>query len=214
VTLKLAAGVLLSLAAASSSASACTISPGSAVYSPSFQQADPTWQVLFSNNTLTFSGGYAQLTPPKGDWAGAVYKGAFYDKGQACVAILNPPAVTVPLVGLIFGFSGSTSTFYALLIGANGEAVVVHYRNQIRLQAVPVKQIPTVNTAPNATNTLQVTWNGNNGTAYVNDTLFSNFVMPQPFQNTLIGFYGQGDASGTAGATWMYSNLQVTSVPP
>jgi len=187
------------------------------LFSDNFQQVDPAWN-MFSQGTLDISGGYAQVTPPAGDSAYAVYDGGFFDSADACVDIVSPTVAdpTQAVAGLVIGMDPSGS-FYACQIGEDGTAAVARYSSAgDGAWALPVswRPAPAVKTGANALNTLRITWKGNSGTCYINGQLFSAFVIPQAFVNSAIGFSVGGDSPGaTAGATWKFTNLKITNAP-
>jgi hypothetical protein len=210
--LKFATAVVLAVAATTGQAFAC-MGP-TVIYSDNFQQANPAW--AGPPNTLVISGGVAQLTPPQGDWTITGYTGAAIDTGDMCADMVSPtvPDQSQAVGGLVFGLDASSSSidYYSLQIEEDGYVTVARWQNSAWANPLPWKAAPMVKTGPNATNNLRVTWKGTTGTAYINGQSVGTFTM-QPVQNTLIGFFGQGDASPTAGATWKFSNLKVTNAP-
>ena len=216
MVLKLATAFVLAFGLTAGQALACM---GSTVlFSDNFKQVDPAWTSVFNDNSLAISGGFAQVTPPQGDYALLSYGGSFFDSGDACVDITSPASVTDPssaIAGFVFGYqpSGDQLNYYVLQVGEDGSTSVSRMQNGAWLTPVPWKTFAAVKTGGNVTNTLRVTWSGTSGAAYVNGQLFSNFVLPQPFQNSVIGLTASGDASTTAGATWKFTNLKITNAP-
>jgi hypothetical protein len=214
--LKFASALLVVAAVTSVHASACT--GPTILYSDNFQQPNAAWQT-FQGSTLGISGGFLQLTPPKGNSTAALYTGGYLDSADACVDVTTPAALADPnggVTGVVFGYNIQGGDHFAFVMTAGGSIGVLHFFRGQEGQAInaltPFAAAPAIKAGPNATNTLRVTWKGTAGIAYANGQQVATFTIPI-FQNTLFGFYAQGDASKTAAATWQFTNVKVTNVP-
>lgn len=213
MSLKFASAVLVAAAAVVSSPAFACMGP-TVLYTDNFQQPNSNW--AGPPGTLVIGGGYAQVTPPQGDWSIAGYTGSSFDSADMCVDVLSPTTTDQgsAVGGLVFGLNATASAidYYSLQIEEDGYATVALWQNNAWTNPVSWRAAPTVKTGPNATNTLRVTWKGSSATGYINGQLFGTFNI-QALSSSLIGVFAQGDASPTAGATWKFTNLKITNVP-
>jgi hypothetical protein len=205
MSLKLASAVLVAAAVTSGPAFACK--GPTTLYADSFKTLDPAW----AGTDLAVSNGSAHLTVQSDYSSWSWYAGSFIDSGDYCIDMVAPklPDPSGGDGGIIFGMTNGD--FYAFMLRADGQAAVNRWLNGAWLTPVSIRPAPGVKTAPNATNTLRVTFKGNSASAYVNDQLFITFNIPQPFQNSLIGLIAEDDVSGPI--TYQFSNLKITNVP-
>jgi len=222
MSLKLVTAMLVAVTITSSPALACMGS--TVIFADNFQPANPGWNVYLQGTpdqgAMTFSGGYAQLTPLPGAFTFADYEGSFINSADACVDVMSPTVAdpTQASAGIMFGRTDNADAFdfYVFAVREDGQAAVLQYQLQAAkwLSLVSWSAAPGLKQGGNVTNTLRVTWSGTGGTAYINGQQFATFAIPV-FQGTTFGIWCEGDpgVNPTAGATYQFTNVKVTNAP-
>jgi hypothetical protein len=210
MSLKFAAGVIAAMAIGASPAFACK--GPTTLLLDNFQTVDPAWAL---SDGLAISGGNATVTATAGGTLNYLnYEGQFFDTADVCVNMVSPTVSdpTTALGGIMFGLNNGG--YWLFLVEEDGKAQIVRNQNGGWLTPVTMRAAPSLKTGANVSNTLRLTYKGTSGSAYINDTLFVTFTIPQAFQNTQIGLYAENDAAtGGAAITYTFSNLDITNVP-
>jgi len=207
---KFAASIVAAMAIGSSPAFACK--GPTTLLADNFQTVDPAWGL---GDGLAISGGKATVTINAGGTLNYMnYEGQFFDTADVCVDMVGPSVSdqTTALGGIMFGLTNSG--YYLFLVEEDGKAEIARNQNGGWLTPVTMRAAPSLKTGANVTNTLRITYKGNSASAYINDTLFITFNLPQAFQNTQIALYGENDAqSGAPAINYTFSNLNITNIP-
>jgi hypothetical protein len=179
-----------------------------------FTNPDPGWPN--GDNVATTPQGLVVKPPANGStWvANSNYT---MDGSDLCVTVALPTTLPTPAnedtvgdVGVLF-WKRDNDNYYMAAMSPDGVAVVSRYVNgQWATIVNPVKS-PAIKTGAGAVNELEVTAKGNAGTFSINGTKIADFRGQAPPNGGPPGIYAE---SGPNVTTWVFSRVQLYSLPP
>ena len=206
-------GAAALLLATSGVASAC-LGKSDPALDDNFSKPDPGWPN--ADNVLTTPQGLV-IKPPINGSTWAVNSNYTMDGSDLCVTVAMPATLPSPAnedtvgdVGVVF-WKRDNDNYYMAAISPDGIAVVSRYLNNQWLTIVNPTHSPAIKTGPGAVNEIEVTCHGNAASFYINDTKIADFRGQAPPDGGPPGVYGE---SGPNVTTWVFSRVQLYSLPP
>jgi hypothetical protein len=206
-------GAAALLLATSGVASAC-LGKSDPALDDNFSKPDPGWPN--ADNVLTTPQGLV-LKPPVNGSTWAVNSNYTMDGSDLCVTVAMPATLPSPAnedtvgdVGVVF-WKRDNDNYYMAAISPDGIAVVSRYLNNQWLTIVNPTHSPAIKTGAGAVNEIEVTCRGNAASFYVNDTKLADFRGQAPPDGGPPGVYGE---SGPSVTSWVFSRVQLYSLPP
>jgi hypothetical protein len=183
-------------------------------FSDNFNVTDPGWG-LYDKTTVAVGNGQLRLTPTPQHYAFIYYRGDVYDQADVCVDAIAQGASGPPDGdgGLIFADEDYIGFYYFWISPKNKTAGIRQWSNSANkyLQPVAPQIVTQLNTVAGAKNTLRITVNGGQTTAYINDRVFVSLAI-KPTE--VGGFFGLGAARINANpASWAFTNFKMTDLP-
>jgi hypothetical protein len=172
-------------------------------------KAVDSWEMSFDA-----VGGKLLVKSPPGNIGVMVNQGDFYPEGDFCVDVVLPTKSGDEMPEAGIGFIGKDNSWYLGTITFNGTAMIKRATGKGWLTPAPSRNFDAIKTAPDAKNTLRMTWKGPPANAgdkadstvsfYVNDKLFRSIkVEPDDGRKIMLYFY-------TNGGSAQFTNLVVT----
>jgi hypothetical protein len=179
-----------------------------------FTDEDPAWGL--DDPLIKIGGGAMTMKSDPGKINFLLYQGQNFPAADACVDMISPVSKNADVLGGLFFATADGKYNIAWVSVAGGTAGVTGLSSSGWTNPVPGRKFDGIKTAPNAVNTIRLTWKGppppNSQTApdptvtmYVNDKQFIKFKAP-PNADRLIGLYAQSE-----GGTFQFKNLSVTN---
>jgi len=178
-----------------------------------FSKPDPGWPTA-DNVTATPRG--LVIKPPANGSTWAVNTNFTMDGADLCVTVALPAAMPTPAneetvgdVGVIF-WKRDNDNYYMTAISPDGVATVSRYVGEQWATIVNPIRAAAIKTGPGAVNEIEITVRGNAATLYVNDAKITDFRGQAPPGGGPPGVYAE---SGPAVTTWVFSRVQIYSLP-
>jgi hypothetical protein len=176
-----------------------------------FSDQDPAW----GDDVDNIRNGAMQLKSQPGRIYTAYYQGQNFPAADACVDMIAATTKDPNVTGGLMFWSG-TKWNIAWISVAGGTAGVSGLDNTGWTYPVPARKTDAIKSAPNAVNTIRLTWKGpppTNSrdapdptvTMYINDKQFIKFKVP-PNADRQIGFEVESE-----GGVFQFKNLSVTN---
>jgi hypothetical protein len=179
-----------------------------------FTKPDPGWPS--GDNVSTTTQGLV-VKPPVNGSTWVVNSNYTMDGSDLCVTVALPATLPTPAnedtvgdVGVLF-WKRDNDNYYMAAISPDGLAVVSRYLNGQWLTIVNPARSDAVKIGPGAVNEIEVTNRGNAGNLYVNGTELADFRGQAPPGGGPPGIYAE---SGPNVTTWVFSRVQLYSLPP
>ncbi len=178
-----------------------------------FANPDPGWPS--SDNVATTPQGLV-VKPPANGSTWVVNSNYTIDGSDLCVTVVLPATLPTPAnedtvgdVGVLF-WKRDNDNYYMAAMSPDGVAVVSRYLNGQWVTIVNPAKSATIKTGAGAVNELEITTKGNAGSFYINGTKIADFRGQAPSGGGPPGVYAE---SGPSVTTWMFSRVQLYSLP-
>jgi hypothetical protein len=194
--------VAVALALISTPALACK--GRNTIMSDDFAKEDASWQAVWGE--FSVANGRGQLKSEPGNAAMVLNGSDYVESGDICVDLIAPNARNL-FAGIVFNavVQGDAAGLYTFIANINEGTVAVGRLTKGKfLLPVGWRKSDAINQRANATNTLRLTWKGNNATAYVNDKQVASFGV-QSQKETYVGLLAWPEAE-----TFQFDNFKVT----
>ncbi|HTZ35478.1 MAG TPA: hypothetical protein VMB84_05595 [Stellaceae bacterium] len=208
--LLVAAGILV----ASSGAAPACLGKSDPALDDDFSNPDPGWPN--ADNVQTTPKGLV-VKPPVNGSTWAVNSNFAMDGADLCVTVALPATLPTPAnedtvgdVGLLF-WKRDNDNYYMAAISPDGIAVVSRYLNGEWTAIVKPAPATAIRTGPGAVNELEIATRGNAGSFYVNGSKIADFRGQAPPGGGFPGVYAE---SGPTVTTWVFSRVQLYTLPP
>ena len=213
MTAKALLGAVAVLLMTGGAASAC-LGKSDPALDDNFSKPDPGWPNA-DNVQITPQG--LVIKPPVNGSTWAVNSNYTMDGSDLCVTVAMPATLPSPAnedtvgdVGAVF-WKRDNDNYYMAAISPDGIAVVSRYLNGQWGTIVNPTHSTAIKTGPGAVNEIEVTCRGNAGSFYVNTTKIADFRGQAPSDGGPPGVYAE---SGPNTTTWVFSRVQLYSLPP
>jgi hypothetical protein len=209
-SLKNAAAIVLSLCAATATASACQRN-GNALLDDNFKNPDPGWGQPDKIAAFTPTG--LALTPPVSGSAWRLNTSVAMASADFCIEVMSPAKLPNPpdedaigAVGIWF-WGKDLQNFYTATITLDGQAAVMRLVGGKWVTVVAPAAAPSVKTGPAAVNEIEVVTEGNTAKFFVNGTHITDISgAALPDGGGAPGLYGE---SGPKGTTWLFPRARL-----
>ncbi len=176
------------------------------LFQDNFATLDPAWGNPSQN--LNVRDGKLVLQPDVNAGFVSINQANLYNDIDACIKVSMAKSDDPSWGGGLVFWAKDNSNYYALLVSGDGQFSIRRYVNDRALTPVDWRENPSVKKGIGQVNELRIVTNGNQATAYINDTQVVTFNGQPPDGGSLIGV--KGSSAEKSQITWEFSDLKVT----